>query len=221
MSKREQRCAEVSELRVEPQGEGGGLPVIEGHAAVFDSLSQELGFLFPFKERINKGAFKGTIEADDIRSLWNHDPNYVLGRNRAGTLELKETSKGLKVRIFPPDTQWAKDLTQSISRGDVSQMSFGFTVEKESWGVEDGQDIRTLERVKLYDVSPVTFPAYLETDVGVRSALDAYEKHKQDMAKQAADESSTRAAKESSTQAADRRAELTKLKEKFIKLEDN
>ena len=204
---REQRCAGLTELRVEPQ-EDGGLPVIEGHAAVFDSLSQDLGFLFPFKERISKGAFKDSVAADDIRALWNHDANYVLGRNRAGTLELKETVKGLLVRIHPPDTTWARDLTESIKRGDVSQMSFGFIVEKESWAVEDGQDIRTLEQVKLFDVSPVTFPAYLETDVGVRGALDAYEKHKQDKAKQAAD-------------AEKRRADYAKLKSKFVKREDN
>jgi len=185
MNKREQRCASVTELRIESQDDG--LTVIEGHAAIFDSLSQDLGFLFPFKERIQKGAFKDSVERDDIRALWNHDPNYVLGRNRSGTLELKETGKGLKVRIHPPDTQWAKDLTQSIQRGDVSQMSFGFLVEKESWVVEDGQDVRTLERVKLFDVSPVTFPAYLETDVGVRSALDSYDKYKEEKVNQAAE----------------------------------
>lgn len=183
---REQRCAGITELRIEPQ-EGGGLPVIEGHAAIFDSLSQDLGFMFPFKERINKGAFKDSVARDDIRALWNHDPNYVLGRNRSGTLELKETAKGLLVRIQPPDTTWARDLTESIKRGDISQMSFGFVVEKETWGVENGEDIRTLEQVKLYDVSPVTFPAYLETDVGVRSALASYEKHKQDKAERSAE----------------------------------
>jgi len=210
MNNREQRCAQVSELRVEPQ-EGGGLPVIEGHAAVFDSLSQDLGFLFPFKERISKGAFKASIEKDDVRALWNHDPNYVLGRNKANTLELKETSKGLKVRINPPDTQWAKDLTQSIQRGDVSQMSFGFIVEKESWTVEEGLDIRTLERVKLFDVSPVTFPAYLETDVGVRGALESYDRYKK--------ETETLAAAKAA-EAERRKKELNELKNKFIKLED-
>ena len=175
---REQRCAAVTELRIETH-EGGGLPVIEGHAAVFDSLSQDIGIVFPFKEKIRAGAFKTSVERDDIRALWNHDANYVLGRNRAGTLELTETDKGLKVRIFPPDTTWAKDLTESIKRGDVSQMSFGFIVENETWSVENGEDIRMLEKVKLYDVSPVTFPAYLDTDVGVRSALDSYDKYKQ------------------------------------------
>ena len=200
MSKqREQRCAGITELRVEAQ-DGGGLPIIEGHAAVFDSLSQDLGFIFPFKEKIRAGAFKASVEKDDIRALWNHDANYVLGRNRAKTLELAETDKGLKVRIHPPDTQWARDLTESIKRGDVTQMSFGFLVEKESWSVENGEDIRTLEQVKLYDVSPVTFPAYLDTDVGVRSALDAYDKYKQEKAQ--------------------KRAEFERLKNKFKSKED-
>lgn len=186
MVKREERCADVTELRVQPKDENGQ-SVIEGHAAIFDSLSQDLGFMFPFKERINKGAFKSSLEKDDIRALWNHDANYVLGRNKAGTLELTETNKGLRVRIHPPDTQWARDLTESIRRGDVSQMSFGFVVEKETWSVEGKEDIRTLEQVKLYDVSPVTFPAYLDTDVGVRSAMDRYNKYKQEKTKRKAE----------------------------------
>ena len=194
MIKREERCADVTELRVQPEGEGA---VIEGHAAIFDSLSQDLGFMFPFKERINKGAFKSSLEKDDIRALWNHDANYVLGRNKAGTLELTETNKGLRVRIHPPDTQWARDLTESIRRGDVTQMSFGFVVEKETWSVEGKEDIRTLEKVKLYDVSPVTIPAYIDTDVGVRSAMERYNKYKQEKTK--------------------RQAELERLKAKFKK----
>lgn len=183
---REQRCAGVTELRIE-QSDGDGLPVIEGHAAVFDSLSQDLGYVFPFKERIRSGAFKASVARDDIRALWNHDANYVLGRNRAGTLELTETAKGLLVRIHPPDTTWAKDLTESIKRGDVSQMSFGFIVENEAWSVEDGADVRTLEQVRLFDVSPVTFPAYLDTDVGIRSALESYDKFKQERKQRQAD----------------------------------
>lgn len=195
MNKREQRCAGVTELRVESAEQDGGLPVIEGHAAVFDSLSQDIGFMFPFKERIQRGAFKDSVGKDDIRALWNHDANYVLGRNRAGTLELTETDKGLRVRIHPPDTTWARDLTESIKRGDVTQMSFGFVVEREEWSVENGEDIRTLERVKLYDVSPVTFPAYLDTDVSVRSLLDRYDKVKREREQ--------------------RRAEFARLKAKF------
>jgi HK97 family phage prohead protease len=118
---------------------------------------------------VRSGAFAKSIEADDIKALFNHDPNYVLGRNKANTLELCEDGKGLFVRIYPPDTQWARDLKTSIARGDISQMSFGFTVEQDKWSSEDGVDTRELIEVKLFDVSPVTFPAYPETDVGVRS----------------------------------------------------
>ena len=203
---REQRCASVTELRIAEPTTENGLPSIEGHAALFDSLSQDLGGVFPFKEKIRAGAFKASIGKDDIRALWNHDPNYVLGRNKAGTLDLEETDKGLKVRIQPPDTQWARDLTESIKRGDVTQMSFGFICEKDSWASEEGQDIRTLERVRLFDVSPVTFPAYLDTDVGVRSAMDSYKAHKDNQTKQAAE-------------TAKRKAEFERLHAKFKKEE--
>lgn len=104
----------------------------------------------------------------------------LLGWNKASTLFLKEDETGLKVRIVPPDTQWARDLLVPIERGDVSQMSFGFTVISDRWGTEEGMDVRELVKVKLYDVSPVTFPAYPQTDVGVRSAVEAYERHKKE-----------------------------------------
>lgn len=142
-------------------------PRIIGHAAVFNSVT-DLGF---FREKVAPGAFTKSIKEDDVRALYNHDSNYVLGRNTAGTLILAEDERGLKVEIYPPETQWAKDLLTSIERGDISQMSFGFTVDKESWerGDKNEPDLRTLEAVKLWDVSPVTFPAYPETDVAVRS----------------------------------------------------
>lgn len=174
----ERRTVSMTELRVLSEGdEEATKPIIEGHAAVFNQWSEELGWSFPFREKVMPGAFKETIQVDDIRALFNHDPNYVLGRNRSGTLELKETQKGLLVRITPPETQWARDLLVSIDRGDISQMSFGFLVIEDRWGTEDGGDIRELHKVKLFDVSPVTFPAYPQTDVGVRGALLSYERH--------------------------------------------
>lgn len=136
---------------------------------------------FPFREKVLPGAFADTIKTDDIRALYNHDVNYVLGRNKAGTLFLEEDDIGLKVRILPPDTQWARDLMVSIEWGDISQMSFGFIVISDRWGTEEGVDMRELLKVKLYDVSPVTFPAYPQTDVGVRSAMEAYERHKKEV----------------------------------------
>lgn len=167
----------MTELRVIDDVSESGRPMIEGHAAVFDSWSETLGGIFPFREIVRKGAFAESIGRDDIRALFNHDPNYVLGRNRAGTLELVEDEVGLRVRISPPETSWAKDLQTSIRRGDITQMSIGFVVQDDEWSTENGIDTRELKKVQLFDVSPVTYPAYTATDVGVR-AMQSYDGYK-------------------------------------------
>lgn len=164
----------LKEIRINESENGS---VIEGHAAVFDSWSETFGGIFPFKEIVRKGAFKDSIGKDDIRALFNHDPNYVLGRNKAGTLNLAEDDIGLRVKITPPDTTWAKDIAVSIRRGDITQMSIGFVVEEDLWQTIDGVDVRELKKVTLFDVSPVTFPAYTATDVGVR-AMQEYDGYK-------------------------------------------
>ena len=145
-------------------------PKIIGHAAMFNSLSE---LMFDFREKIAPGAFSKSLKKDDIRALFNHDANYILGRNKAGTLRLKEDEKGLAIEIDPPQTTWARDLQESIRRGDISQMSFGFSVVKDSWEHSKKENIRTLEEVRLFDVSPVTFPAYPETTVSVRDYINA------------------------------------------------
>ena len=149
---------------------------IRGYAAVFDSLSEDLG---GFREQIAHGAFSDTLGAD-VRALWNHDANFVLGRTTSGTLTLREDSHGLAIEIDPPDTQQAKDLLISIRRGDVSQMSFGFYTQDDAWEQRDGENIRTLRKVELFDVSPVTYPAYQDTSVAVRSLDGWTEAHKPD-----------------------------------------
>lgn len=159
----ERRIAGPVEVR-----ERDGKPVLVGYAAVFDQLSNDLG---GFVERIQRGAFAGAIKGD-VRALWQHDSSYVLGRTTNGTLQLSEDDKGLLVEITPPDTQWARDAMTSIQRGDVSQMSFGFNVPKGSdlWKREGKVSVRTLTVVDpLHDVSPVTFPAYPQTNVDIRS----------------------------------------------------
>jgi uncharacterized protein len=145
--------------------------LLRGYAAVFNEPSEEM---WGFIEQIAPGAFGQSIGEDDIRALWNHDSNYVLGRNKAGTLRLWEDEHGLGIEIQLPDAQWAKDLAVSIRRGDVDQMSFGFIVpdEGDRWDMDGEQLRRTLTRVKLFDVSPVTFPAYPQTTVGVRSMVE-------------------------------------------------
>ena len=123
-----------------------------------------------FKESVSRGAFKKTIKENDIRGLFNHDPSFVLGRNKAGTLELKEDEHGLHYLIKLPNTTYANDLKESISRGDISQSSFGFQVIKDNW--EDDFSKRTITEAKLFDVSPVTFPASEKTEVKLRSAFN-------------------------------------------------
>ena len=142
---------------------------IAGHAAVFDSTSQDLG---GFVERIAPGAFRKTLREADVRALFNHDPNLVLGRTGAGTLRLAEDRSGLAYEVELPDTTVGRDLAVSIERGDVTQSSFGFRAIADRWTrTEDGTPLRTLTEVSLHngDVSPVTFPAYLATDVATRA----------------------------------------------------
>ena len=156
-----------AELRIE----GEESPKITGYAAVFDVWTDIGGW---FREKIAPGAFKKSIKNDDVRALMNHDSNYVLGRNKSGTLRLKEDKKGLAVEIDPVNTTWANDLMISMKRGDVNQMSFGFTVNK----AEDdyNEDTRILQDVNLFDVSVVTYPAYPTTSAEIRSAFANAEK---------------------------------------------
>jgi len=161
----ERRAFTCDELRFASEGEGQPAR-LRGHAAVFNSLSEDFG---GWRERIAPGAFADAIVRDDVRALWNHNPDYVLGRNKAGTLRLSEDATGLASEVDPPDTQWARDLMVSIGRGDVTQMSFGFRVVDASWDIADGIKVRTIKRARLFDVSPVTYPAYQATDISVRS----------------------------------------------------
>ncbi len=162
-----------TELRIELRGEENEQKRIIGYGAVFNSLSEDLG---GFREMILPGAFTEAIARDDVRALFNHDPNLILGRNVSGTLQLTETESGLQYEIDPPQTSYANDLMVSLARGDVNQSSFGFIVEKESWqnpNAERSYPIRFLHRVRLFDVSPVVYPAYAATSVAVRAVEQA------------------------------------------------
>ena len=168
----ERRFLSVSELELR---ESEDKPAqITGYAALFDTLSEPLGGgFFSFREKIRPGAFKRTLaEGADVRALVDHDPSKVIGRRKNDTLEVTEDKRGLKVVITPPDTQVGRDIVISIQRGDVDQMSFGFMVREQVWQEfedPDKTDIRELVDVDLFDVSPVTFPAYTDTTVAVRS----------------------------------------------------
>ncbi len=159
------RAFRLSNIHIEKRLSGEG-STITGIAAVFNKLSSDLG---GFKEKIRKGAFAKSIKNGDIRALFNHNPDHILGRTSAGTLSLEEVDEGLAVSIDVPDTTIAKDLTTSMKRGDITQMSFGFQTIKDKWEEVAGKSIRELLEVKLFDVSPVTFPAYPQTSVSARS----------------------------------------------------
>lgn len=153
-----------SELRAEEN------KPVTGYGSVFSKQSEDLG---GFREIIAPGAFDGRLD-DDVRALFNHDPNYVLGRTKAGTLNLSIDKEGLRYEVDFPNTTVAKDLMESIKRGDVDQSSFAFTVDDDEFTEVDGVIVRTIHRVKkLFDVSPVTYPAYPDASVGVR-ALETY-----------------------------------------------
>lgn len=155
--------------------EADGALVLRGHAAVFDALSLPLG---GFRERIARGAFAKTIREADVRLLAQHDPATVMARTRAGNLALFEDERGLAVeaRLNPADPD-VQRLAVKVRDGLIDQMSFGFEVIRQEWSTEEVDDdwsegevpIRTIQEVRLWDVSPVTFPAYPDTDMELAS----------------------------------------------------
>jgi hypothetical protein len=151
----------------------GEAATIAGYAAVFNQETVIGGGLWGFRERIDAGAFTEALKTDDVRALFNHDPNLLLGRTESGTLRLKTDAKGLRYEVDLPDTALARDVRTLIQRGDVSGSSFGFTVEEDDWDesqVKKGKlPLRTILKASLWDVSPVTYPAYTQTTVSARS----------------------------------------------------
>lgn len=148
------------------------IPTITGYAAVFDTETVIGGKDWGFREKIAKGAFTDALKVSDVRALFNHEEEYVLGRTKSGTLRLMEDARGLKVEIDPPDTQDARDLITKMQRGDIDQMSFAFTMEGgiQTWDETGDMPLRVIEKVgELLDVSIVTYPAYPETEAAARS----------------------------------------------------
>lgn len=153
---------------------------VEGYAAVFNTVT-DMG---AWRESIAPGAFDGVLQ-DDVRALFNHDPNMILARTN-NTLEIWQDEKGLGYRFEAPDTTRGNDLLEDIRSGNVTQSSFGFTIDDYEWSeMPDGSDHLSITKLgRLFDVSPVTFPAYETTEVVARS-LDAFhgEKKKPEMKK--------------------------------------
>jgi HK97 family phage prohead protease len=169
----ERRGYVVDGLKVEARAKGENRKIV-GHASVFNTEADIGGW---FLESVAPGAFRRAIVEDDVRALFNHDANFVLGRNRAGTLRLSEDEVGLVIEVDPPDTQAARDIMVSIERGDVSQMSIGFQVLKQEWDETGDVLKRRILEARLFDVSPVTFPAFPTTDVALRSLEEFRKAH--------------------------------------------
>jgi HK97 family phage prohead protease len=144
-----------------------GKPQIAGYAAVFNSLSEDLG---GFREIIAPGAFTDSLKTQpDVKALVNHDPSLILGRSTAGTLRMSEDAKGLAVVIDPPANTIGQNTVESLRRGDMDQMSFAFYTLEDAWDMKKAPHTRTLLKAELIDVSVVTYPAYPETSVALRS----------------------------------------------------
>jgi HK97 family phage prohead protease len=166
MKKQVERRFLPQEFRVADENQP---PRISGYAAVFDSMSEDLGF---FREEIDSHAFDNVMgTSPDVRALFNHDANCVLGRTKAGTLRLNLDARGLAYEIDPPDTQVARDLMVSMRRGDVTQSSYAFIVKRDQWTDNADGSItrRVLEIEELFDVSPVTYPGFASTSAQVHS----------------------------------------------------
>lgn len=176
MSRQHRSFPEGAEIECRA-GEGES-PVLAGYAAVFDSWTVlHRSKFFEYREVVRPGAFRNALaERQDVRALFNHDANHVLARTKPGTLRLREDSKGLNMELDPPATQFGRDVVEMIRRGDVSQMSFAFVARSggEKLTVRTEGDVEIYENeildVDLYDVAPVTYPAYRDTEVAVRTA---------------------------------------------------
>jgi len=161
MSEFEKRIAQQVELRADESG----TKTLTGYAAVFNSPTDIGGY---FTEQIAPGAFAETIKGD-VRCLFNHQSGNVLGRTKSGTLRLLEDAHGLRFEVDLPDTALGRDVGTLVARGDISGCSFDFRAMKQSWDDTVDPPKRTLEKVEISEVSIVTFPAYADTTVGVRS----------------------------------------------------
>lgn len=145
---------------------------ISGYAAVFSVKSEDMGWV----EEIAPGAFDKVLASKpDLRSFWNHDTNYVLGRTSAGTMSVSVDAVGLAYTVKLPDTQVARDLSVSMGRGDVRESSFGFVCGEDTWStMPDGTPYRLITEIEeLIDCSPVSIPAFTQATANIRSLPDS------------------------------------------------
>jgi HK97 family phage prohead protease len=158
-------------VQIEEREDGGKR--LTGYAAVFYRAGDpgtEFQLWDNFRERVAPGAFDRAMkEKHDVRAAFNHDSDHVLGRTTSGTLRLSTDKIGLKYQVDLPDTQIGRDVAELVSRGDVTGSSFAFEILSEKRTKDGDTEIRSIEDVRLFDVGPVTYPAYEATTVALRS----------------------------------------------------
>lgn len=183
MSKQSNRAVEYRHVgTVELRAGDGEAPRLAGLAAPYYDGTEGTEYeLWPgVRERYSPGCFDESMKQDDIRALFNHDPSQLLGRNRSGTLRLTSSTRGLEYEVDIDQTRVGQDVYRMAKRGDLDGSSCGWYVTKESWTRSGQHEIRTIEKANLFDVSPVTYPAYQSTDVQARSldtARESYQRH--------------------------------------------
>jgi HK97 family phage prohead protease len=171
MQKRSKPCEFRTEKREDGNQRADGKAILyEETTVLYEDES------IRYEEIISRGAAKESLANDDVRAVWNHNYDIVLGRSSAGTLTLEEKEDGVHVGIDFPDSQEGRDKYESVSRGDVSQMSFGFDILEENVVTDDRNGDKRIirsrvEKIKLWEVSPVTFPAYENTSINARDRV--------------------------------------------------
>lgn len=160
-----------NESNIRSSAEEDGQEYLTGYAALFGDPTL---IAHSFYESIHPDAFQSALARnDDVRALFNHDPNLILARTKSGSLKLEVDSKGLKSTIRIPDTTLGKDLKYHIEAGDISQMSFAFIIlREEKRGVLNDVPWYEILDLELFDVAPVTYPAYENTNIEVQRSLD-------------------------------------------------
>lgn len=164
MTKKEMRTFSITNLERRSDVDDNSI-IIGGYASVFNSRAHIGNY---FDEVIAPNAFSKTlVEYPDVRALFNHNWDKVLGRTKSGTLHLEEDERGLKFTINMPNTTFANDLAISMERGDINQCSFLFDAVEETWDYTVEPALRTVTEARLYEVSVVTNPAYEDTEASL------------------------------------------------------
>lgn len=168
MDKKELRELTTTQ-RIEVREDDDGNRTLSGYAVKWEKKSLVLGYFRKFREQFKKGAFADSLNNEDQRFLWSHDVSKVLGRTKNSTLRLREDDIGLHFELDLPKTTLGNDTFESVKRGDVDGVSFGFQMILEDIDEpDDDMMLRTVTKAKLLEVSAVAFPAYPDSEVSAR-----------------------------------------------------